>query len=346
MPISGAHFNLAKPISLALDNGYDTVSEQQIGPKTGTCEELTDFPSFYSAYLTQLAHVVDTYLDALVVFEKEVQDVNPSLMFSATMAPCVDTLTDAIDGAVDNYTGIVVAGFGSAVDSLLAVKELVYDKKLVSLAELNDILHKNWEGQEELRHRAFHTAHRYGNGDPVADHYAAALTRFLSDRFSYRRNGHGGRVIFEMHSARAHIDFGRSTLATPDGRPMGAELSKNATPAPGSDRSGATALIKSATAIDSSLCNCGFCLDMMLHPSAVQGEDGMKALYAVLMTYLEKGGASIHFNIFDPATLRDAQEHPEKYQNLQVRVCGWNALWNNMDKTEQDAYILRAENLR
>ena len=84
----------------------------------------------------------------------------------------------------------------------------------------------------------------------------------------------------------------------------------------------------------------------MLHPSAVQGEDGLTALRAVLETYLAKGGASIHFNIFDTAMLRDAQSHPEKYKNLQVRVCGWNVLWNNMDKKEQDAYILRAENIQ
>ena len=84
----------------------------------------------------------------------------------------------------------------------------------------------------------------------------------------------------------------------------------------------------------------------MLHPSAVQGEDGLEALYAVLMTYMNKGGASIHFNIFSPELLKDAQQNPEKYKNLQVRVCGWNVLWNNMNKAEQDAYILRAENIQ
>ena len=78
----------------------------------------------------------------------------------------------------------------------------------------------------------------------------------------------------------------------------------------------------------------------------VEGEDGLKVLKGVLMTYLNKGGQSIQFNIFNTDTLRDAQKNPEKYQNLQVRVCGWNSLWNNMDKKEQDAYILRAENIQ
>ena len=83
-----------------------------------------------------------------------------------------------------------------------------------------------------------------------------------------------------------------------------------------------------------------------MHPTAVQGEDGMAALYAVLQSYLQLGGASIHFNIFSPELLRDAQKHPEKYRTLQVRVCGWNVLFNNMPRVEQDKFIARAEGVR
>lgn len=83
----------------------------------------------------------------------------------------------------------------------------------------------------------------------------------------------------------------------------------------------------------------------MLHPSAVEGADGLSVLKGILMTYLNKGGQSIQFNVFAAETLRDAQINPCKYQNLQVRVCGWNTLWNNMNKKEQDAYIMRTENV-
>ena len=148
-----------------------------------------------------------------------------------------------------------------------------------------------------------------------------------------------------MHSARGFILQGDKTLATPDGRRMGEELSKNASPHPGADKNGVTALIHSATSIDTSLADVGFCLDVMLHPTTVQGEKGLDVLYQVMRTYMDKGGQSIHFNIFNADTLRDAQAHPEKYENLQVRVCGWNVLWNQMSKVEQDAYILRAENI-
>ena len=107
-----------------------------------------------------------------------------------------------------------------------------------------------------------------------------------------------------------------------------------------------TALIESAVKLTPSDYHESFNVDILLHPSTLNGEGGYVIFKSVLMTYLQKGGQSIQFNIFDAQTLRDAQLQPKKYENLQVRVCGWNTLWNNMDKAEQDAFILRAENVQ
>ena len=84
----------------------------------------------------------------------------------------------------------------------------------------------------------------------------------------------------------------------------------------------------------------------MLHPSAVFGDDGLEIMKSLLFMYMKNGGQSIQFNVFNADTLRDAQKHPDKYKNLQVRVCGWNVLWNNLSKDEQEAYIKRAENIK
>jgi formate C-acetyltransferase len=213
------------------------------------------------------------------------------------------------------------------------------------LEELKKALDNNWEGYEYLQKAALKSKHKYGNGDLETDNYAAAILRFISDTIAGWRNSHGGRLGLEVHSARQYILHGKKSKATPDGRKAGEETSKNASPTPGADVNGVTALIRSATTLDASLPTVGFNLDVMLHPSAVQGEDGLLALQSLVTTYMKNGGASIHFNIFNPETLRDAQKHPEKYKNLQIRVCGWNILWNNMPKIEQDAYILRAENI-
>ena len=344
--ISSIYINALKPISLVFDNGFDTVSGEMIGTETGNAEEFTSFKEFYSAYLKQLEHCIMTHIDALYQLETRVQEINPSLMYSGTIPKCVEGMTDALDSGINNNTGTLLCGLGTAVDALMSVYELVFEKKLTTLSELKKALENNWEGYEKLRAMALNAEHKYGNNDAISDHYALAITRTVADMLHGRKNSHGGSYSMELHSARAFIIHGEKTKATPDGRKAGDEMSKNASPTPGADRKGITALINSATTIDSTLSDVGFCLDAMLHPSAVQGEDGLEVLYAVLNTYMKKGGASIHFNIFNADLLKDAQKNPEKYKNLQVRVCGWNVLWNNMAKKEQDAYILRAENIQ
>jgi formate C-acetyltransferase len=139
---------------------------------------------------------------------------------------------------------------------------------------------------------------------------------------------------------------GQKTEATPDGRRQGDEISKNASPTPGMDKNGVTALMQSALKLQPVSYPESFCLDLLLHPSATKGEEGLSVMKALLDVYLNNGGMSLQFNIFNADVLREAQKHPEKHQHLQVRVCGWNVLWNNLSRAEQDSYILRAENVQ
>jgi formate C-acetyltransferase len=139
--------------------------------------------------------------------------------------------------------------------------------------------------------------------------------------------------------------MGEKTGATPDGRLAGEEFSKNLSPTMGMDRNGVTALIKSVCTMSAMDLPGDFPLDVMMHPATVQGEEGLAALRALLYTYFAKGGLAIHFNIFDAEVLKEAQKNPEKYANLQIRVCGWNVRFVELAKAEQDAYIKRAENV-
>ena len=211
------------------------------------------------------------------------------------------------------------------------------------MAELKDALQKNWQGYDALRSAAKNCTHKYGNGDTEADLYAEILARRFVLQVANRPNARGGVYKPIMHTAMMFVWQAAKTLATPDGRAAGDEMSKNASPSVGADRNGVTALISSALKLCPSAFTESFCLDIMLHPSSVGGDDGLAAMKGLLDVYMKNGGMSIQFNIFNADTLRDAQTHPEKYQNLQVRVCGWNVLWNNLSKNEQDVYIKRAE---
>ena len=131
--------------------------------------------------------------------------------------------------------------------------------------------------------------------------------------------------------------------ATPDGRSAGEEFTKNASVRSGSNFNGVTAVIGSVLKLDPAKFMADFPLDIMLHPSAVAGEEGLLAMRSLLMTYIKKGGHAVHFNVFSSDMLKDAQLHPEKYRDLQVRICGWNVLWNNLNTEEQNSYLEQAK---
>ena len=343
--LSISTINALSLIERVFHQGYDREENRLIGEATKSILEMESFEEFYEAYKRQLAYIVGRVGVILDGTEKKVSKINPSIIFSATISKCRESLTDALAAGIENTRVYWFNGFASAVDSLMAVYELVFEKKLTTLKELKLALDANWQGYEKLRLMAKAAKHKYGRGDKLADYYARALHVYFESLVSGQRSVYGGKAAYELHSARSFIDQSKSIGATPDGRFAGDESSKNASPSIGADTNGVTALISSATSLDMSLSCAGACLDAMLHPSAVAGEDGTEAFLAVLRTYMDKGGASIHFNVFNADILRDAQAHPEKYKNLQVRVCGWNVLWNNMAKSEQDAYIKRAESI-
>lgn len=344
---TSGYINAAKAVEFVFTNGFDTVTNKQVGIKTGEISEIKTFEDFYFAFLKQWEYLIEQSMKITNDAERFLSFVNPSSMYSATIETSLKNGRDGYGGGVKfNNNAMLNCGFASAVDSLMAVKEFVFDKKEISLTELARVLKNNWQGYELLQAKVKKSTHKYGNNDTVADTYASAMASYFANKVNNVPNGRGGVYKAIFHSARAFVIQGEKTGALPYGRLAGEELSKNASAVPGVDKNGITALIESATKLSPSDYHESFCLDVMIHPSAVDGENGFNIFKGILMTYLKKGGQSIQFNIFNTDTLRDAQKNPDKYKNLQVRVCGWNTLWNNMSKKEQDAYILRAENIQ
>ena len=341
-----AHVNLLKAIELALNNGTDPVSGAKAGLETGPAESLLTFDDFYGAVRRQVEKTVADGIAYTNEYEPFLEEVNPANVFSPTIRNSLRTAKDGFArGCVHNNTGILFIGAATAVDALLAVRKYVYELRAVSLAELRDILARDWAGAEKLRARILNDPLKYGNGIPEADALAANLCHTFAGFVNGVRNARGGCYHASIHTARQYIELGKRTGATPDGRAAGDEMSKNASPTMGMDRQGVTALIRSMTTLDPLDFPGDFPLDVMLLPTTVRGEDGLAAMETLVKTYLERGGWAIHFNIFSPDELLEAQRHPEKYEGLQVRVCGWNARFNDMEKREQDAYIARAQHL-
>lgn len=341
---ANVHVNLPKAVELALHDGWDQYNGFQSGPHTGRAEGMSTFEQFYEAFFTQAQAIYERGFAIVAAYESRVGEINPTPMFSATIQSSLDKAFDAYAGGLKyRESHILLCCPGTAADSLAMIKKHVYDGGEMTLAQLRDILDRNWEGEEKLRRRLLNDRDKWGNNRTLPDQLFKDFTERLARLNNARKNACGGPCFVGLHCALQFVDMGRKTAATPDGRLAGEEFSKNASPVQGMAREGATAMISSLSKLDSSLFRGDFPLDAALSPNAVRGEAGLDAMYALLMTYADNGGHAIHFNVLSPDTLRDAQAHPEKHRDLQIRVCGWNVLWNNLSPAEQEFYIRQAE---
>ena len=331
---SACGINLVKPVERML---RDAAADR--------LPALVTFDAFKQEYYRRLGDVTDKTRRVLDYLEGGLADINPALVLTLGVGSALDKGVDAFStGMRYNHTEMAEVGFATAVDSLVAVKELVYEKRELALEELGEALAKNWAGREELRLRMARSRRKWGCGNEETDRLGRELLATFTGRFVGLPNARGGKYCCYGLNSRGYLNGGRATGATPDGRHAGDELSKNMAPSIGGDAEGVTAVLKSwRTSVDPAFFPCGLVFDMMLHASSVSGEKGLVVLRTICEEYFANGGCGLNLNIQSVAELKDAQLHPEKYENLQVRVAGWNIRWNDIPKKEQDGFIRRLE---
>ncbi|MBE6704319.1 MAG: hypothetical protein E7583_03570 [Ruminococcaceae bacterium] len=223
--------NLSKAVSYVFDNGFDTISGKQMGLKTGDVTTFTIFEEFYEAVMKQVTHIIDRILGMARQYEHYVAEVDPSVMLSATMERALKKKVDAYAFGVKYPTSsILLNAFATTVDSVLAVKELVFEKGEATLSDFKKALDNNWEGYEILRRKALSAKHKYGTNDTEADMYASAMFNKIAVYITGQKNSRGSIYKTGVPSTTHFILHGRCTKATPDGRRRGEELSKNTAP--------------------------------------------------------------------------------------------------------------------
>ncbi len=336
--------NLAKILELVFHNGVDPESGLKFGPETGRLSDFDSFERFVEAYRRQYEHLYFSGIGIVDALEPYLDEVVPATLFSSASETALAAADDGYARASKyNNSNVWLLFPGNLGDSLRMIEKYVYERKLVSLEELGRALDADWRGYETLRAVFRNDREKFGNNQPRVDELTCSMLAHMTKLNNFRPNRRGGVFTTALHGAMSFRELAPVTGATPDGRRRGDELAKNISPASGMNWNGPTALIHSALKLDPADFAADFAVDLMLHPSAVAGEDGLEAMRALLDTYIGRYGHAIQFNVFDADTLRDAQKHPENYRNLQVRVCGWNVLWNNLSADEQDNYILQAE---
>ncbi|MBQ7660641.1 MAG: hypothetical protein IJS44_01125 [Clostridia bacterium] len=339
--ICASWINFEKAVEYAVTGGRDLMTGEVLTMESPT--DLATFDDFKAAMFSHLGALIDLTLETVLAEEPWQYKINPSPILSATYDSCMERGRDIYNHGMEiQNTSVKCFAVGSAVDSIFAIKKLVYDDRRLTLSALADILRANWAGQEQLRLEVRTFQNKWGNNIREVDDMARELYAFAANKIVGRPNASGGVFRLGADSVAMAESYGKKTGASADGRRAGEPLSKNMRPVNGMERCGVTALIHSVTSLDHTDFLDAAPLDFLVHPSAVAGENGLCAMLAMVRTYFEKGGFAIQGNVVSAATLIDAQKNPEKYQNLQVRVCGWNEYFVNMKRELQDDFIARA----
>lgn len=327
-----ADINLVKPIEAVFNSGCD-FKGLRIGPD---CPLPKNADEFEKEYFRQLGVIIERAMKVACTGERAWYELHPAPLFSGGFADCIASGRDYSQGGCKyNSSGIDVTGLGTAADSLVAVRYLVDEKKLVTMEELREILRKDWEGHGELRSIARRSAPKWGNGSDIADAAGKRIYDYTAACINGKPNGHGGSFKAGFWSIYLDMTFGEKIAATPDGRRAGNPLSRNNVASAGCGTEGPMAVMRSNLKLDQANSPNGHIMDIVLPSTIGKEPPATRYIAAVLRSYFRQGGQCLHLNCFDSAMLRDAMAHPEKYQDLQVRVCGWNVRWVDLSRTEQ-----------
>ena len=279
--------------------------------------------------------------DALVEKYRHVE-ILPGPFVSVISTDCIKKSRDISKGAKYNNFGIHGTGIAVAVDSLASVRELVFEKKLVTLSELVSLLDTDFAGRPDVL-AAAKAAPKMGNADARADDLAKWLIDFWGHAFDGKRNDRGGVFRPGTGSAMYYIWHTRDVPASADGRLKGEPLSANWAPALDVPVKGPVSVVRSFTEPDlGSVCN-GGPLTIEIHDSAFSMPDGVEKVAHLVKFFIDRGGHQMQINTINRETLLDAQKHPERHRHLIVRVWGWSGYFIELDKPYQDQIIKRVE---
>jgi formate C-acetyltransferase len=334
------YFNLPKILEITLYNGFDPRTKKQIGLKTGDPKTFDTFDQLFDAYKRQLEHFVDIKIKGSNIIEQINAKYMPVPLLSIVTEDCIQNAKDYNQGGARYNTSYIQGvGMGTITDCFSSLKYNVYDKKHISLKTMMDAMEKDFE-ENDILLRKLDQAPKYGNDNDDADDILKLLFHAYHGLVTGRSNAKGGVYRINLLPTTCHVYFGEITGALPDGRKKGVPFSEGISPVQGADRKGPTAVLKSAAKIDH-LKTGGTLLNQKFLPDLFKEEKGCVALVHLIRSYFKMDGHHVQFNVVSEKTLRDAQKHPEKNQDLIVRVAGYSDYFVDLTLALQEEIILR-----
>lgn len=358
--ITAGYVNVALAMEFALNNGvsrrHPDVGTQAPGwedlvlwnvgkgLETGDPRQFKSFEEVREAYLKQVAFMLRNKLVTHKIRDLSLAELKPTIFQSAFIDDCLEKgMCREAGGARYNWgPGVYATGLADVVDSLAAIKKLIFEEKKLTMDELCNALDHNFEGYEEMR-KMLLKAPKYGNDDDYADELMAWATHQWATEVYKHKNPRGGYAVPGLQSLFVAVPYGREVGALPSGRLSGMPVSNGGSPCNGVTVEGPTAVINSLGKVDNLECNLGVVLNIRLNPTVFRAPNGIKRVADMVRTVVDKKIMHVQFNIVSSDVLRAAQREPERYRDLVVRVAGYCAYFVNLPSGMQEEIIARTE---
>lgn len=339
------YLNTPKILEITLNNGLDPMTGKRLGLETGDPRTFTSYEQLYDAYHKQMLYFVNMKLAVNNYIERMFSLYAPATFLSLFIDDCVARGRDYYSGGARyNTTYIQCTGLGTITDCLSTLKKHVFEDKKFTMDEILKAVSENYEGNEKMRQFIMNRTPFFGNDDDYADSIAVKVYDDLVEAIEGHPNTRGGTTQLNMLSTTCHNYFGSVCGASCNGRLAKFAISDGTSPAHGADTNGPTSVIKSLGKLDQTKSG-GTLLNVRFVPSLLKREEDLKKLVSLIRTYFSMGGHHIQFNIVDTQTLLDAQQTPEDYKDLLVRVAGYSDYFNDMTEQLQNEIIARTENM-
>jgi formate C-acetyltransferase len=337
------YLNVPKILEITLNNGYDPVTGKRAGIPTGEAKDFRSYDELYGAFQKQLHYVVDQKVRVSNYIDRMFAKYAPATFLSLFIDDCLARGKDYYNcGPRYNTTYIQCTGLGTVTDSLSSLKKHVFEDKTYSMDQMLATLATNFNGAEAMRQYILNRTPCFGNDNETADSIALQVYNDLYNTIEGQPNTKGESFHLNMLSTTCHVYFGKVTGATPNGRLAGLTISDGTSPSHGADTHGPSAVIKSLGKLDQ-VKSGGTLLNLRFLPALLRRETDVSKLAALIRSYFALGGHHIQFNIVDTATLYAAQQSPEDYRDLLVRMAGYSDYFNDMNADLQADIIARTE---
>lgn len=338
------HINLLKVLEMALDGGKNRARGTCVLPTGKTLADMASYDEVVEAYKEQLHF----YISMIPMFDEVTarahEELTPCPFLSSVLDYRLDIGKDVEAGGGPNYNNTLSICHGAinVGNALYAIKTEVFEKHTCTPAQLYAAMQNDWQGDELLRRRMLDAA-KYGNDIDAVDFIVRDSMNWYYDDLTKYIPAHGGTYCPSPQTLSANAYTGEEIGATPDGRLAGSTTADNVSPDTGTDLAGATAAMRSVAKLDHIRATNGTIFNMKLHPTAVSGAERMEKFSALIRAFFELQGFQVQFNVVSAETLRDAQQRPEEYKGLVVKVAGYSALFINLDPHLQNQIIARTE---